>query len=121
MNEPDGIPLRHGTVEDSMTQFRTAKFSLGQIVRHHENSFRGVVVDVDARYAGPAHEPGPDQRDQPFYRVLAMGEDTGFLVYAAEAVLEPEVGIAPMTADDRALWFTIDAAGHHAPRTQPIH
>ena len=104
-----------------MTQSLTAKFGLGQIVRHREESFRGVVVDVDAVYAGPANEPGPDHRDQPFYRVLAMGEDTGFLVYAAEAVLEHDPEIAPMNAADRAQWFTIDAAGHHAPRAQPIH
>jgi len=104
-----------------MTQSLTAKFGLGQIVRHREESFRGVVVDVDATYAGPANEPGPDQRDQPFYRVLAMGEEAGFLVYAAEAVLEHDTDIAPMTVDDRARWFTIDAAGHHAPRAQPIH
>lgn len=104
-----------------MTQSLTAKFGLGQIVRHREESFRGVVVDVDATYAGPATDPGPDHRDQPFYRVLAMGEDSGFLVYAAEAVLEHEPDIAPMTASDRAHWFTIDAEGHHAPRAQPIH
>ena len=104
-----------------MTQSLTAKFGLGQIVRHREESFRGLVVDVDAVYAGPASEPGPDHRDQPFYRVLAMGEDTGFLVYAAEAVLEPDPDIAPINADDRARWFTIDKAGHHAPRAQPIH
>jgi heat shock protein HspQ len=104
-----------------MTQALTAKFSLGQIVRHREQSFRGVVVDVDALYAGPVDQPGPDHRDQPFYRVLAMGEDSGFLVYAAEGVLEIDPDIAPLTPDDEACWFTIDAAGHHAPRKQPIH
>ena len=104
-----------------MTQPLTAKFGLGQIVRHREEAFRGVIVDVDAVYAGPADEPGPDQRDQPFYRVLAMGEDSGFLVYAAESVLEHDSDIAPMSEADRAQWFTIDADGHHAPRAQPIH
>ena len=104
-----------------MTQSLTAKFGLGQIVRHREDSFLGVVVDVDATYAGPAHEPGPDHRDQPFYRVLAMGEDAGYLVYAAEAVLEHDPDVEPMAPDDRALWFTIDNAGHHAPRATPIH
>lgn len=104
-----------------MTQLRSAKFALGQIVRHRDAAFRGVVVDVDAAYAGPAHEPGPDQRDQPFYRVLAMGVDAGFLVYAAEAVLEHDPEVAALTADEQAQWFTIDADGHRAPRSQPIH
>ena len=104
-----------------MTQSLTAKFGLGQIVRHREDSFRGVVVDVDASYAGPASEPGPDHRDQPFYRVLAMGEDTGFLVYAAEGVLEHDPDVSPLTDADQAQWFTMDEAGHRAPRAQPIH
>lgn len=104
-----------------MTQFHTARFSLGQIVRHREDSFRGVVVDVDATYAGPAGEPGPDHRDQPFYRVLAMGVEAGFLVYAAEAVLEPDPDVLPLSAADQAHWFTLDGHGHIAPRAQLIH
>ncbi|MBX9615151.1 MAG: heat shock protein HspQ [Brevundimonas sp.] len=104
-----------------MTRFTTAKFGLGQIVRHRHDSFRGVVVDVDAAYAGPAHEPGPDQRDQPFYRVLAMGMDSGFLVYAAEAVLEPDTDVAPLSSTDQAHWFSFDSQGRIAPRAQPIH
>ena len=104
-----------------MTQSQTAKFGLGQIVRHREESFRGVVVDVDAVYAGAAHEPGPEHRDQPFYRVLAMGADSGFLVYAGEDVLEIDPDVEPLSLEDQAKWFTVDGAGHRAPRTQPIH
>lgn len=102
-----------------MPQSRTAKFGLGQIVRHRQESFRGVVVDVDAAYAGPANEPGPDDRDQPFYRVLAMGEGAGFLIYAAEDVLEhdPDVILSP---DEKAQWFSLDGEGHVAPRSHPI-
>jgi heat shock protein HspQ len=103
-----------------MTQSHTAKFGLGQIVRHRSEAFSGVVVDVDAEYAGPANEPGPEQRDQPFYRILAMGVDAGFLIYAAEDVLEhdPEVSLS---AAEQAQWFTTDNHGHLAPRAQPIH
>lgn len=104
-----------------MTHSSTAKFGLGQIVRHREAAFRGVVVDVDAVYAGPANEPGPNERDQPFYRVLATGVDAGFLIYAAEAVLEHDPEIAPLTEFEQSRWFTIDRDGHHAPRAQPIH
>ena len=99
----------------------TAKFGLGQIVRHREQAFRGVVVDVDARYAGPDGDPGPKQRDQPYYQVMAMGQDSGFVVYAAEDVLECDPDVAPLTRADEAKWFTVDAEGRHAPRSQPIH
>jgi heat shock protein HspQ len=104
-----------------MTQSQIAKFGLGQIVRHHLDSFRGVVVDVDPIYAGPADEPGPDQRGQPFYRVLALGTQGGFLIYAAESVLEHDPDINPLSAADQAQWFTVDADGHRAPRSHPIH
>ena len=104
-----------------MTQAQTAKFGLGQIVRHTEHSFRGVVVDVDANYAGPTDQPAPHHRNQPFYRVLAMGDDSGFLVYAAEGVLELDTDVDPLTPDDAASWFTVDGFGHLAPRKQLIH
>lgn len=104
-----------------MTQSQTAKFGLGQIVRHRQDAFRGVVVDVDATYAGATDEPGPYHRDQPFYRILAMGADTGFLVYAAEDVLEHDPDVAPLSAEEQSRWFAVDGHGHTAPRSQPIH
>ena len=109
-----------------MTQVHTAKFALGQIVRHRDEAFCGLVVDVDAVYAGDDAEPTSEhpsvlQRDQPFYRVLAMGEDAGFMVYAAEGVLEPDSEAPRLSRDEEAQWFTIDSQGRHAPRAQPIH
>jgi heat shock protein HspQ len=104
-----------------MTQSRNARFALGQIVRHKEATFQGVIVDVDPAYAGPAGSPGPDLRDQPFYRVLAIGADAGFLIYAAENVLEPEKRVSPLSASDHAQWFNVDAGGRLAPRSQPMH
>ncbi|CAN5244543.1 heat shock protein HspQ [soil metagenome] len=104
-----------------MTKAQTAKFGLGQIVRHREEAFRGLIVDVDATYAGPDGEPGPILREQPFYRVLAMGDDSGFLVYAAEDMLEHDPDITALSHAEQSRWFTIDGSGHHAPRLQPIH
>lgn len=109
-----------------MTQFHsqrtlTAKFGLGQIVRYRDAAFRGVVVDVDARYDGPDGQPGPEDRNQPFYRVLAVGDDSGFLVYAAEEVLEHDTEVVGLSDAEQARWFTVDSDGHHAPRLQPIH
>jgi len=104
-----------------MTQALKAKFGLGQIVRHRDHAFFGLIVDVDAAWAGPEGQPGPEDRDQPFYRVLAMGEDAGFMVYAAEAMLEPDPDVEPLTRADEAKWFTIGENGRHAPRYQPLH
>jgi heat shock protein HspQ len=98
-----------------MTQTRSARFALGQIVRQRDEAFIGVILDVDPRYDGPAIETGPFRADQPFYRVLTAGPEGGFIVYAAEEALEghPVGGLSP---DEEARWFTADAAGRHAPR-----
>ena len=104
-----------------MTQPQTARFALGQIVRHRDHAFRGLVVDADPYYAGSPNAPGPQKPDQPFYRVMAIGEEAGFTVYAAENVLEVDPDLPPLTPNDAARWFTIDAEGHHAPRHSPIH
>ncbi|MBJ7319141.1 MAG: heat shock protein HspQ [Brevundimonas sp.] len=102
-----------------MTQVHTARFAIGQIVRHRDNAFRGVVMDVDHGYAGPAVETGAVAADQPFYRVFALGEDGGFVAYAAEGVLED--GQSVLLPDDAQRWFTTDAEGHHAPLHECIH
>lgn len=103
-----------------MIQTRSARFALGQVVRQRDQAFVGVVLDVDPRYDGPALETGTVRADQPFYHVLTVGPDGSFIVYAAEEALESHVAGA-LSADDEARWFTIDAAGRHAPRDQVIH
>lgn len=89
---------------------RHAKFALGAIVQHTELPFQGVVIDVDAACVGPF---GPDvMRDQPFYHVLAIGDDGGFTAYVPEDRLgraEEAGALAP--------------AAIHAfrPSMQPLH
>lgn len=102
-----------------MPQVQTARFSIGQTVRHRDDAFRGVVMDVDPAYAGPAAETGAVTADQPFYRIFALGEDGGFVAYAAEGVLEDSPSV--LRPDDAQRWFTIDAQGHHAPLNEAIH
>ena len=101
-----------------MTQSLSAKFSLGQIVRHRDAAFRGAGKYVDPSYAG---DPGPDKPAQPFYRVFVMGTEGGFLAYAAEEVLEYDPDVMPLSQADQHRWFTIDAQGRHAPKSQPIN
>ena len=102
-----------------MTQVHTARFAIGQIVRHRDDAFRGVVMDVDHAYDGPAGETGLVAADQPFYRVYALGDDGGFVAYAAEAVLED--GRSVLLPDDAERWFTTDGLGHYAPLDEQLH
>jgi heat shock protein HspQ len=105
----------------AMMNIRIAKFGLGQIVRHRDDAFRGVIVDVDAAYAGPAGETTADQAGQPFYQIYAIGADSGFVVYAAEAMLEADMDLSRLPGDDEARIFRVDARGRMAPRTHQIH
>jgi len=104
-----------------MSRIPSARFGLGQIVRHREAAFRGVIVDVDPVFAGGAFETGQVNLNQPFYRVLAIGEDGGFIAYAAQDVLEHDPELNKVSRGDERRLFTMDGHGRHAPKSQAIH
>jgi heat shock protein HspQ len=71
-------------------QKNNAKFHLGQIVRHRRHPFRGVVFDVDPKFANtdewydaiPAeNRPG---KDQPYYHLLAENAHSYYVAYVSE-------------------------------------
>ena len=59
----------------------TAKFSIGEVVKHRHFDFRGVIYDVDFEfnnseewYQSIPKEVRP-RKDQPFYHLLAESND----------------------------------------------
>ena len=75
------------------------KFAPGQIVRHLKFHYRGVVVDVDADFAGSdewyeqvARSRPP--KDKPWYHVLVDG--AAHQTYVAERHLELDTSRAPI-------------------------
>lgn len=70
-----------------------AKFRIGQVVHHKLFDYRGVVIDVDPFFHGPAEpykaEPaGRPVKDRPWYHVLVDGAE--HRTYVAEGNLEPD-------------------------------
>ena len=73
-----------------MDKTRTAKFMIGQVVRHRVFAFRGVIYDVDPVFANteewwlaiPA-EVRPS-KDQPFYHLLAENDQSTYVAYVSE-------------------------------------
>src|SRR5436309_1704019 len=65
-----------------MTKTRTAKFQIGQIVRHRIFSFRGVIFDIDPEFNNTEEwwlsipEDVRPHKDQPFYHLLADKKET---------------------------------------------
>ena len=69
---------------------RSTQFAIGQVVRHRQHSFRGVIVDVDAEFANTEEwwqsipEDQRPSRDQPFYHLLAENDTTAYHAYVSE-------------------------------------
>jgi len=76
-----------------------AKFSVGQVICHNRFGYRGVIVDVDATFAGSedwyeqvARSRPP--KDRPWYHVLPhMASHT---TYVAERHLEDDLSDEPI-------------------------
>lgn len=85
-----------------MTKLKTAKFQLGQVVRHRLFPFRGVIFDVDPEYGNTEEwwlsipsEMRP-AKNQPFYHLLAENEETEYVAYVSEQNLVPDTSGKPL-------------------------
>ncbi|TIS72446.1 MAG: heat shock protein HspQ, partial [Mesorhizobium sp.] len=73
-----------------VSAMKTAKFAIGQVVRHRLFPFRGVIFDVDPQFANTEewYEAIPadmrPSKDQPFYHLLAENSETEYIAYVSE-------------------------------------
>ena len=69
---------------------KTAKFRIGQVVRHRVFPFRGVIFDVDPVFSSTEEwwasipEHIRPSKDQPFYHLLAENETSSYIAYVSE-------------------------------------
>ena len=74
----------------------TAKFALGQVVKHRLYPFRGVIFDVDPEFANTEEwwqsipEEVRPRKDQPYYHLLAENAETTYTAYVSEQNLLPD-------------------------------
>jgi len=81
---------------------RSAKFSIGQPVKHRIYPFRGVIFDVDPTFSNteewynsiPA-DVRPE-RDQPFYHLYAENAESDYVAYVSEQNLLPDDNVEPI-------------------------
>jgi heat shock protein HspQ len=106
---------------------RTAKFRIGQVVRHRLFPFRGVIFDVDPEFANTEewYEAIPAEvrprRDQPFYHLLAENDETEYIAYVSEQnLLEDETG-TPIRHPQVREMFERTEEGTYAPRGLAHH
>lgn len=69
---------------------QSAKFGIGQVVRHRKYPFRGLIYDVDPVFANTEEwwlsipEDVRPVKEQPFYHLLAENTETEYIAYVSE-------------------------------------
>jgi heat shock protein HspQ len=67
-----------------------ARFAIGDVVRHRQFDFRGVVFDIDPVFANSEewYESIPEDmrpsREQPFYHLLAENGENSYVAYVSQ-------------------------------------
>jgi heat shock protein HspQ len=105
-----------------MSAVKTAKFQIGQVVRHRIYPFRGVIFDVDPVFANTEEwlmsipEEVRPRRDQPFYHLLAENAQTTYIAYVSEQNLLPDESGKPVGHPQVNELFQGMASGRYLPR-----
>ena len=85
---------------------RTARFRIGEVVRHRFFPFRGVIYDVDPIFANTEEwwlsipEDMRPTKDQPYYHLLAENEETTYVAYVSEQNLVLDESGKPVSHPD---------------------
>ena len=100
---------------------RSAKYSVGNVVRHRFFAFRGVIFDIDPVFNNteewwlsiPA-DMRP-RKDQPFYHLFAENAETTYVAYVSEQNLLPdETGTPAKHPRVKELFVPDDNGGYRA-------
>jgi heat shock protein HspQ len=83
-------------------KFRTAKYAIGQVVKHRIYPFRGIIFDVDPTFSNTEEwytsipEEARPAKDQPFYHLLAENAEAEYIAYVSEQNLVPDTSGDPV-------------------------
>jgi heat shock protein HspQ len=102
----------------------SAKFALGQVVRHRVFDFRGLIFDVDPEFDNTEDwwlsipEEVRPHKDQPFYHLFAENAETEYIAYVSEQNLLPDPSDEPLRNPMIEEMFTREKNGIY--RAKPI-
>ena len=106
---------------------RTAKFAIGQVVKHRIYPFRGVIFDVDPVFANTEEwlssipEEVRPRRDQPFYHLLAENAQTTYVAYVSEQNLLADDTGKPVSHPQVPHFFKELKRGQYVSRERALH
>jgi len=106
---------------------RTAKFGIGQIVKHRRYAFRGIVYDVDPVFSNTDEwwefipEDIRPQKDQPFYHLYAENDETEYVAYVSEQNLLADTSGDPIRHPQVDEMFTRAHDGAYQVKPARMH
>ncbi|RUW49082.1 heat shock protein HspQ [Mesorhizobium sp. M8A.F.Ca.ET.161.01.1.1] len=110
-----------------VSAMKTAKFAIGQVVRHRLFPFRGIIFDVDPQFANTDewYDAIPadvrPRKDQPFYHLLAENSETEYIAYVSEQNLLEDQSGEPVRHPQIKEMFDKKPDGRYAPKRQSKH
>lgn len=110
-----------------MNKIRSAKYTIGQVVRHRVYPFRGVVFDIDPLFSNTEewYQSIPAEvrphKDQPYYHLYAENAETEYVAYVSEQNLLPDKSGEPIRHPQVAETFDRDDDGAYRPRNSLLN
>ena len=102
----------------------SAKFAIGQVVKHRVFPFRGLIFDVDPEFDNTEEwwlsipEEIRPRKDQPFYHLFAENAETEYIAYVSEQNLLPDLSGEPLRNPMIREMFVQDESGTY--RAKPF-
>jgi heat shock protein HspQ len=117
---------RLGTVTPQIS-IPSARFAIGDVVRHRIFDFRGVIFDVDPEFSNSDewYEAIPEAirppKDQPFYHLLAENAETTYVAYVSQQNLVPDDSDEPVDHPEIGTMFDGLEGGRYQLRPERRH
>ena len=96
-----------------------ARFGIGDVVRHKQFDFRGVVFDIDPVFANSEewYESIPPEvrptREQPYYHLLAENGESAYVAYVSQQNLVGDGDSGPVEHPSVEQLFEDFRDGHY--------
>jgi heat shock protein HspQ len=105
----------------------SARFAIGQVVKHRLFAFRGLIFDVDPEFHNTEDwwlsipEDIRPSKEQPFYHLFAENADTEYVAYVSEQNLLPDTSGEPLRNTLIDEMFDRDETGRYRSKLAFAH
>ena len=105
----------------------SARFAIGQVVKHRLFSFRGLIFDVDPEFDNTEEwwlsipENIRPKKEQPFYHLFAENSETEYVAYVSEQNLVPDTSGEPLRNALIEEMFDQDETGAYRAKATLAH